>query len=411
MAKNIPNVEILTDTFNAWMLRTNDIIEAIRTEVLTANSSLGVTGSLGAPVNSRLWGAFTSNTLTADALTIGSGFTANSTAILIGPSIKLYSNNSSGGLGQVLTSTGDGVKWAVAPGTGTVTNLVSGNGVSFSLGATANTITSTGTINVRAGDGIFVTASGVSVNTAYLNAELNPIRLQGFTWGSPPIIGQETATSANAATFTIVTAGTGETNGYRITGSTFKITNDFIFTPGYVEATTPASGGGIRVKTNGSGVASISFTNNLGNELNNLRFSNNEFLFGATARYSAGPHPNVEIGFKTIPQIIVSGQSNIATINYANGSGAHYWKSEDGLGTLVFPNNQISFCPVGTAITFVNDSFDNGGGDIVLAQGVNVELQLAGTTRIANCTVLEGGVATALKVRENRWYVSGSGVV
>jgi hypothetical protein len=262
MAKNIPEVDLLTDTFNSWRLRTNDIIDAIRTEVITANTSLGVTGTPVTPRNARLWGEFTANKFNGDALTVGSNnFVANTSAVLFSPSMKLYANNTSGNAGQVLTSTNTGVIWATAAGTGTVTNITSGNGVSFAGGSATNTITTTGTINVRANTGIVVNAGGVSVNTAYLNAELNPIRLLGQTWASPAAIGTGTS---NTGTFSTVTA----VNEYRIAGDDiFRITRSEIRTLGRIDASTPENSGttgGVKVRGNSADVAYIQVTANNG---------------------------------------------------------------------------------------------------------------------------------------------------
>ena len=92
MAKSVANVDILTDTFNTWVLRTNEVIQVMNNEVLTANSTQGVTGSLAAPRNALLYGTFTANTLAGDALLRGTDFIANSTAVLVGSNIKFIAN-------------------------------------------------------------------------------------------------------------------------------------------------------------------------------------------------------------------------------------------------------------------------------------------------------------------------------
>ena len=63
MAKKIPNVDVLTETFDTWLNRTNSVIDILGSEVITANSTLGTTGSPTNPLNSRLWGTFTANTI------------------------------------------------------------------------------------------------------------------------------------------------------------------------------------------------------------------------------------------------------------------------------------------------------------------------------------------------------------
>ena len=318
MARNIANVEILTDTFNAWMLRTNEVINVIRTEVLTANSTLGVTGSPGALVNTRLWGAFTANNLNTDALALGTNFTANSSAVLFGP-VRVIAGGSNGNTGQVLTSTGTGVQWATAPGTGTVTTITSGNGVSFSLSATSNTITTTGTINVRANTGIVVNTGGVSVNTAYLDSVVNPQTLQGYTWASPASIGTGTA---NTGKFTTVTSSAGPSGGYLIDGDTvFKLTNSEFRTQGIIDATTPNSGttGGVRVRGNPtSGVAYIQITNDLGTEWGNFKaHSNGHIVWSGSLKAANGSSgefpPNTRLLFQQ--ETAPVGWTRVETLN------------------------------------------------------------------------------------------------
>jgi hypothetical protein len=176
----------------------------------------------------------------------------------------------------------------------------------------------------------------------------------------------------------------------------------------HIEATTPSSGeGGIRVYRNTSNVASISIVSSSGAELNSIRYTaNGEFAF------SAGAHPNVEIGYKTIPQIGLNPSGLPVSINSANSSGAHYYKQDEGGAAVIFPNSTNASCPIGTAITFVNDS--SGGGAITLDSepGGSVILQLGGTTSITGMrTIVPGGIGTALKVKSDKWIVYGTGVL
>jgi len=131
MARQIANVDILTDTFNTWILRTNEIIGVMGTDVLTANSTAGITGSVASPRNAVLFGSFTANNFYGNAISLGTNFTVNSTSFEIGTALKLVANGSAGGAGQVLTSDGDSVYWSTASGTGTVTQLANAAGIIF----------------------------------------------------------------------------------------------------------------------------------------------------------------------------------------------------------------------------------------------------------------------------------------
>lgn len=297
MAKNIANVSILTDTFNTWVLRTNEIINVISNDALTANSTLGVTGSIASPRNALLHGSFTANNLFGNTLSLGSNFIANSTTVQVGSNLRFVANGSSGSAGQLLATDGNRIYWATAAGSGTVTQIANGAGVFFTdlpSGAFGSPITSYGTIRIRAGDGIVVDSRGVSVNTQFIASGLtNASTLQNRTWEIPGAIG---ATTANTGTFTTVTAG--QTTGYRLqSDSVFLISNSVFRTQGFVDATTPAGAGTIgafRARGNATGVAYIQVTDSLGStEWGNFKAHSNGHIVWSGTLNSAGGFPTL----------------------------------------------------------------------------------------------------------------------
>lgn len=257
MAKQIANVDILTDTFQTWVLRTNDIIDILNTDVITANSTLGITGSQAAPKNARLFGQFTATSLAASNANFES-FQSNATHIVVNPTALLVAGGTTGAAGgQYLTSNGTHLSWTTAPGTGTVSYVANGAGL------IGGPITSTGTLRVRAGDGIVVDSRGVSVNTAFVSSQITTVNtLKGFDWESPGAIGKVTANSGN---FTVSTA-----TSYKLTGdASFEITSSGIKTAGNVDALTPGDGttnttGAFRIRARGTGRGSLQFTNQAG---------------------------------------------------------------------------------------------------------------------------------------------------
>ena len=105
----------------------------------------------------------------------------------------IIANGSIGSAGQTLTTNGvDGIYWS-SSGSGTVTNVATGNGL------TGGPITATGTISILANTGIVANTTGTFVNAAYIAT-----------------IAANTATYANQSvtnTFTIGTATYAVTNG------------------------------------------------------------------------------------------------------------------------------------------------------------------------------------------------------
>lgn len=162
---NIPTIDILTDTWQTVITRTNSLITSLSNEVMTANSTNGITGSPISPRNATLFGEFSANSI----LVNGNTFSVNSTVLTIGNNLKISANNSTGITGYVLTSGGAGgnVYWSQV--SGTVRSVANG------VGLLGGTITNSGTLSVDPGDGIVVDSRGVSVNTSIITAITDPI--------------------------------------------------------------------------------------------------------------------------------------------------------------------------------------------------------------------------------------------
>jgi hypothetical protein len=109
-------------------------------------------------------------------------------------------------------------------------------------------------------------------------------------------------------------------------------------------------------------------------------------------------------GFRNVPQ---NSQSAAYTLVAAD-SGKHiYHPSADTTArTWTIPANSSVAFPVGTAITFVNDS---SAGTITISITTDT-LVLAGSGSTGSRTLAANGVATAIKVTSTRWQISGTGL-
>jgi hypothetical protein len=340
MANFVANVDILTDTFNTWVVRTNEVIDLINDEVITANSTAGVTGSTLSPRNAVLIGSFTANTLSSNTLTLNDNFSINSTAVSIGTNMSLIANNSAGGAGRFLASNdAGGIYWATATGTGTVSSIANSAGITLSgpLGP-GGTLVTTGTIGIRAGDGIVVDSRGVSINTQFVQSLIpsDASTLLGRTWAAPAAIG---STTANTGNFTTVTAGL--TTGYRLANDpVFLINNTTIRTSGFVDATTPgiSTTGAIRARGTTGGVAYIQFTDSLGStEWGNFKAHANGYnvwssSFNSPTLSSTNlTATNANFTNAAVLGTLTKGGQNVLSLgDFANGSapvdgGVGYW--------------------------------------------------------------------------------------
>lgn len=125
-----------------------------------------------------------------------------------------------------------------------------------------------------------------------------------------------------------------------------------------------------------------------------------EILANGTIQDGAG----LEIGWKTVPQ-------NSQSANYtlvASDSGKHiYHPSADTTArTFTIPANASVAYPVGTSISFVNDT---SAGVISIAINTDT-LTLAGAGTTGTRSLAANGVATAIKVTSTKWFISGSGL-
>jgi hypothetical protein len=69
MSRQVANVDIITDSFELWLLKTNDLLNALSTEIITANTTVANTGNNTISRTAQLWGTFgANNVVVTDAL-------------------------------------------------------------------------------------------------------------------------------------------------------------------------------------------------------------------------------------------------------------------------------------------------------------------------------------------------------
>lgn len=107
------------------------------------------------------------------------------------------------------------------------------------------------------------------------------------------------------------------------------------------------------------------------------------------------------LGYLEMPQV-ASGNVTLALTD----SGKHYYDTSTAVTTITIPVNSSVAFPLGTVISFVNNSI----GNLVISQG-SATLYQGGNATTGSRTITAYGVATLMKVATDTWYINGSGVV
>jgi len=124
----------------------------------------------------------------------------------------------------------------------------------------------------------------------------------------------------------------------------------------------------------------------------------------STPTWSSAGDASTNIGYLNIPQ---NSQSAAYTLVLADSGKSIYHPSADTTArTWTIPANASVAYPIGTAITFINDT---SAGAITISITSDT-LVLAGTGSTGSRTLAASGMATAIKMTSTRWMISGSGL-
>lgn len=112
---------------------------------------------------------------------------------------------------------------------------------------------------------------------------------------------------------------------------------------------------------------------------------------------------DAEVGFRNMPQ---NSQSAAYTLVAADAGKHLYHPSTDANArTWTIPANSSVAYPVGTTVTFINETSQ------VISIAITTDtLVLAGTGTTGTRSLAQYGFATAVKVTSTRWYITGTGI-
>ena len=105
------------------------------------------------------------------------------------------------------------------------------------------------------------------------------------------------------------------------------------------------------------------------------------------------------VGFRNIPQ--ESKSANYTTVLTDAGKHILHPASDATARTFTIPANSSVAYPIGTALTFINET----GGTITISCGDTMTFAGLGST--GNRSLIQNGIATAIKIGTTKWMISG----
>jgi uncharacterized protein involved in tellurium resistance len=160
MSRPVANVDVITDSFEVWLLETNELLHALSTEIITANTTYANTGNTAFKRNAQLYGTFGANNLVVTDWLKGGNINSNSANLMVSTNTVLSNITSTEIRLEVANGSSNTFMWQYGLHAGlTGANLVANT--------TKLTIQSNSTTNTTAT--AFAVVAANSTNTATMN--------------------------------------------------------------------------------------------------------------------------------------------------------------------------------------------------------------------------------------------------
>ena len=219
MSRSVANVDVITDSFEIWLLETNELLHALSTEIITANSTYANTGNTAFPRTAQLYGTFGANNLVVKDWMKGGNVNGSFANLMISTNTVLSNVTSTEIRLEVANGSSNTFMWQYGLHAGlTGANLVANT--------TKLTIQSNATVNTTAN----ATLVSVANSTSSANVDAISFKTGLFTGNTISVsVSNSTGYSVLANTDTIK-VGNSTVNTMIVSNST----TSFIDTDGYV---------------------------------------------------------------------------------------------------------------------------------------------------------------------------------
>ena len=251
MARQVSNVDIITDSFEILILQTNELLNSLSTEIITANATYANTGTTANKRTAQLYGTLGANTVVVTDSIQGGNVNGLSANLVISTNATAYSASDAN------------IK--VLVGNSSVNSYLGTDTLALGLG-TSNTLANTTLVKVEdAGSSANMTADGFISGISVINTTSVAVGANVIANSSAFFVGNSTV-NTTISSATVTTDGTldvlgvstlrddvditGEVNaasaaivGAAVIGTTLNAGNTTA--TGFVNATTTIQSGGI----------------------------------------------------------------------------------------------------------------------------------------------------------------------
>ena len=180
MSRLVANVDIVNDSFQTWLDSSNELLNSLSTEIITANTTLGTTGNTAFPRNALLIGTFGSNTVYVNDVLRG-GNTASSANLYVSTNTNIGNSSTSTAINlMVSNSTSYTVISPIAGNFGNTTanSIISTSSIITQSSSIVNTnITSTQIKIANSSANSILTTNSLTLGNTTVNSVLAPSNL------------------------------------------------------------------------------------------------------------------------------------------------------------------------------------------------------------------------------------------
>lgn len=209
MSRAVANVNILSDTFENWLLSTNELLHSLSTEILTANSTVADTGNATISRTAQLWGTFGTNNVIVTNQLRGGNVNGSYTDLTVSTNVSI-SNTSLANL-QVRISNSSSVTY-INPlggyfGSTSSNSVVNTSSIIIQSSATVNSVLIPTSLKIS---NLTTNSTMTSVSFVTGNTVVNTVIIQ---LGANVVLTPSSLTIGNSTVNTYITAATIDTDG------------------------------------------------------------------------------------------------------------------------------------------------------------------------------------------------------